>query len=1501
MAQKRTKHIIHEDEVEIGSFQLQLMFGSTWKEDIDEDGLDVRVIVDDLECARHDVGIGAAADVQEVGGLAADLVDHIESKGFRASLYWGASLLYQDRLGDLESSLRCVKRAITLKPRKKRYRVAAAELLRRMGSSECLSEYLESAALSDSESERAVLLGQLAWLQETSFPLEKSSNIGRTSVLERAVAANPRFPLLRRQLLSEYHRNQSWHKALDVLLQAREFPRPDSEKFVFALRAARLLRYHLDRPTEAIAAYQRALEIDNTSWVGFWEMTSLLQDTQKWEDLASLLSKRIALGGDANTLNYYRLRLSRLYYHHLDDPDRSLSTLNDMTAEGDRLSQIESLNLLLETQRYSDCVGLLSRESDSTADSKEEIDRLLQLADIHARFLNDSLSAKKIYRKVLTLSSDNKLAVAALVDLLAEDKDWHALVDLFQTELEKSKDTGERAELSAYIGYIYAMYLNDVDKGVQRVQAAYEIDRSNPLYYDLFRTLSSQQEESPRQKIFCDTVLKGGHDMIDATDRYRFGTRCEVTLDDDRIATKLYEDQMQSTPDDLDALLSLILIADRNNVDYVYQRLESIAALAAKGAVTPASATVDDDYAEVLEFCQLWADAGQRFSLKHKSDISKHLSRDAWYALTPEKYRDRLRYSHWYLYERHEFYAPRDHRALNDAGLKRAAMIDQTLERFSDSEFIVSQYLGFAHELESKIVDPLDRNLQVYIDLFLEKVQRAKQYSATEGRHADYLTLMTELRANLKKKIYGDALSSAKELSSRNDDRKFSSFMLGITTLLACMHGDRDEIIESLKNTRSGSASSADRATRFLIEALGLEIEKINGEPDNIADALRHFARITKQEPYRIALRMEAAQIYAGIAEREQEALDILEELFVDDPAHLEATALAEVLLIRLRHDLLLSRLYSRYIAATADTNEQIATLLKHAELASTGLKDLERSLIDYREVLRLDPLNRIALSGQSFMLEKLKRWSEAIEAYQAVIEADVSDEVTRQAQIAQGRIWLRELHEPNRSRTILESISTRDDDSFEVISLVVETAKRTQEWDRAKSLLAKVAPSERPDLKIWAQLQMADVAYQQRHDKEERLRHEKLAIAACAAHPDHADILCQYFRDRGEIEQLVDIISEQIGEGGSATSTNSLRLLVADLILSELDQPSRALGFLREFLVAQPNDYRARQLFAVALEKQGDLEAALASYRTVIEFMVDDPGSFDGISRIAAMERRYHIERSGIAVSAFLTRRQDTELSATFESHDATLSRDAIPGYYFIGDRNIEASIRPLSEFFVLVAPYVNAYFAQEGHVTAQPNEDQATMLMELRSALGVSAVNFHRCTGAPARVALGATPAVALSDEIWAGSTPDTFIFWAAFGCALVSSGGAIPLALSNTELNSVVDAIFESRSVTEEDRLLRKELLRMIPRRVRRQLEQTDKPLVNAAILDHFRLVERMAAFEIAFTIANNPAVAFNALIKVESAYSDPLDSPVVRHMLRFSVSEHYDRIYQSLWTG
>ena len=49
-------------------------------EDVDEDRAHLRVVVDDLERARHHLGVRAAADVEEVRGLAADLADDVDGR-----------------------------------------------------------------------------------------------------------------------------------------------------------------------------------------------------------------------------------------------------------------------------------------------------------------------------------------------------------------------------------------------------------------------------------------------------------------------------------------------------------------------------------------------------------------------------------------------------------------------------------------------------------------------------------------------------------------------------------------------------------------------------------------------------------------------------------------------------------------------------------------------------------------------------------------------------------------------------------------------------------------------------------------------------------------------------------------------------------------------------------------------------------------------------------------------------------------------------------------------------------------------------------------------------------------------------------------------------------------------------------------------------------------------------------------------------------------------------
>src|SRR5690606_8036897 len=72
----RDVHPAHSGDDAVGDF---LTLGDA-AEDVDEDRLHGRVVGDDLEGTGHDLGVGAAADVEEVGGLATHLVDDVDGR-----------------------------------------------------------------------------------------------------------------------------------------------------------------------------------------------------------------------------------------------------------------------------------------------------------------------------------------------------------------------------------------------------------------------------------------------------------------------------------------------------------------------------------------------------------------------------------------------------------------------------------------------------------------------------------------------------------------------------------------------------------------------------------------------------------------------------------------------------------------------------------------------------------------------------------------------------------------------------------------------------------------------------------------------------------------------------------------------------------------------------------------------------------------------------------------------------------------------------------------------------------------------------------------------------------------------------------------------------------------------------------------------------------------------------------------------------------------------------
>src|SRR5207248_313742 len=97
-------------------------------EDVDEDGLHLLVGVDDLEGVGHHLGVGATADVEEIGRRAADLVDDI------ARAHRQAGAVGDDADGAVETD---VLQALLLGQRVARIELLEAPELVPLGMAEC--------------------------------------------------------------------------------------------------------------------------------------------------------------------------------------------------------------------------------------------------------------------------------------------------------------------------------------------------------------------------------------------------------------------------------------------------------------------------------------------------------------------------------------------------------------------------------------------------------------------------------------------------------------------------------------------------------------------------------------------------------------------------------------------------------------------------------------------------------------------------------------------------------------------------------------------------------------------------------------------------------------------------------------------------------------------------------------------------------------------------------------------------------------------------------------------------------------------------------------------------------------------------------------------------------------------------------------------------------------------------------------------------------------------
>lgn len=276
---------------------------------------------------------------------------------------------------------------------------------------------------------------------------------------------------------------------------------------------ADLLADKLNRPIEALAAAQRALEGGAEPGVVIPVLKVLVDVAEVRGEAARILSEQYEAGGDARQeadavralisetsdagerIELYK-KLADIYESKLSEPGAALSVLVEALA-----SHPIEMELW---DRAGPLAGVAGRPTDladafrTALRAKLPSDLALELArraaELHEAALGDPQGAVPYYEKILSIEADDEMAFNRLKEILTAGERWRELEELYDAEIQRLDDPTRSIEMLAEVALLAEDIMGDSERAIGYHKRILDIDPDTPLSLESLDRLYTRLE-----------------------------------------------------------------------------------------------------------------------------------------------------------------------------------------------------------------------------------------------------------------------------------------------------------------------------------------------------------------------------------------------------------------------------------------------------------------------------------------------------------------------------------------------------------------------------------------------------------------------------------------------------------------------------------------------------------------------------------------------------------------------------------------------------------------------------------------------------------------------------------------------------------------------------------------------------------------------------------------------------------------------------------------------
>jgi tetratricopeptide (TPR) repeat protein len=884
----------------------------------------------------------------------AEKADRTESRDGKVQIYLQVANLYLERFSNQAEAIKAFERVLDLDQDNDQAIGHLLAVYEKRRDWEKLIKLKEAEVERTPEHERATKVIEVAKMAATKV---KKPEIC-TYWWEKVVQYEPTHDEALAELYKLYERNKEWDKLAEICRRQADAASDDKSRADALQRLGLLYTEKVENSAKAIDAWQRLLQIDENNRRAQDALKKLYTTEGRWQDLEQfyrargkmdeyirVLEREVEQGNEQHRLSL-AMQIAMLYRDELKKADRATRAFEKvLSLDENNLEAAEALIPLYETGRDPRAlvrVLEIQLRATPTSDPVLRQERQQRLAEYSEKNLRDKSAALGWWLKAHAENHEDPDIHAQIERLAAETGHWNFLVDAYQASLPKFGHKSDALPMMLTLARVIEREQGDLDRALDMNRRIIEIDEGNEQALDALERIYLGKDQ-------FQELLGVYHKKLDLTSdaderiaiQSKIGQLYEDEIKDDSRAVAAYKGILDQAGDNPVAL---------RNLDRVYQRNGQWKELA-------------DVLGRQLMIVGPEDDKLQHVELKFRlGQIKEQYLGDTPGAI--DAYRDILD-----LMPAHERARQALEQKLTDDKQKLlvAGILEPVYEQLGEWAPLVG-----VHEIQ--LASDKDQLRRTSLLLRIGELQRTKlldaekafdayarafrQDASTEAAKEQLESLAPLIEGGWERlvKLYEQALEKGVDRGPGLDPRLAHELATKVARSYQDRIGDSDRAVEFYR--RSLSIEPDDLAALSALEAIFTRDEKYN----ELLDIYRRRTDIAQEADERLDFLYRIAQLHEEMLGNQDEAIATYIEILGQEPDDMKALRALDRLYVARGAWRDLGDNISKQLTLVESQHEQVALLVRLAQLRETHLGEVAAAVETYREVLNHEAENRDAV-----------------------------------------------------------------------------------------------------------------------------------------------------------------------------------------------------------------------------------------------------------------------------------------------------------------------------------------------------------------------------------------------------------------------------------------------------------------------------------------------------------------------------------------------------------